>query len=262
MEFKLNIGKNSLKNGSVSNADLAAQRNSINEALARFGIAESDPVYVRPHGRLLFGLDLTASREPSLMQARLATASMFKAVAAIGNIKVKFAWYRGEHECKVGRWHDDAEFLCRSMRNLACESGCTQIGRILRLALSESEKLSALVFVGDHCHDELEALPELARELGRKSIPIFIFHECKDNDRQAIESKPMFKKLAELSSGAYVNFKPNSGKVLRELLSNVAVFSAAGSEGFKRMPFAWTKEARNLQGQLRSMLGDGESTKR
>jgi hypothetical protein len=242
MEFKLNIGKNSLKNGSVSNADLAAQRNSINEALARFGIAESDPVYVRPHGRLLFGLDLTASREPSLMQARLATASMFKAVAAIGTIKVKF--------------------LCRSMRNLACESGCTQIGRILRLALSESEKLSALVFVGDHCHDELEALPELARELGRKSIPIFIFHECKDNDRQAIESKPMFKKLAELSSGAYVNFKPNSGKVLRELLSNVAVFSAAGSEGFKRMPFAWTKEARNLQGQLRSMLGDGESTKR
>ncbi|WP_263356136.1 hypothetical protein [Acidicapsa ligni] len=261
MNSTLNIAKKPNEIGAVSTVDLGMQRQQMNDALARFGIAESHSVYARPRGRLLFGLDLTASREESLEQARIATASMFKAVAAIGNIKVKLAWYRGEDECKVGRWHDGSEFLCQSIRNLGCESGCTQIGRILRLALTETEKLSALVFVGDHCHDELDALPGLAKELGNKSVPIFIFHECRDGDKEARKSKPMFKTLAELSGGVYVEFKPNSGRVLRELLSNVAVFSAGGLESIKELPVAWTREARNLQGQLRLMLGNSGSRK-
>jgi hypothetical protein len=259
MGIGLNVTKKPEQRGSLTNADLGIQRQAMNDALARFGISYDPTPQIRASGHLLFGLDLTASREESLRQARIATASMFETVAAIGNIRVKLAWYRGKDECKVGRWHDDAEFLCRSMRNLACESGCTQIGRILRLALAMNEKLSALVFVGDHCHDELDALPGLAGELRKKSIPIFIFHECRDNDRQAIDSKPMFKKLAELSGGAYVEFKPNSGKVLRELMSSVGAFSAEGSEGVKRMPKASTKEARHLQGQLGLMLGTGGS---
>ena len=40
-------------------------------------------------------------------------------------------------------------------------------------------------------------------------------------------------------------------------MSSVAAFSAKGSEGVKRMPKASTKEARNLQGQLGLMLGNG-----
>lgn len=254
MESIRNITKTSSEGAALSSADLVMQRQQMNDALARFGIGYDPLPQERTVGHLIFGLDLTASREESLKQARIATASMFEAVAAIGNIRVKLAWYRGDHECKVGRWHDDAEFLCRSMRNLACESGCTQIGKILRLALSESEKLSALVFIGDHCHDELDMLPGLAGELGKKTIPVFIFHECRDNDRQAIDSKPMFRKLAELSGGAYVEFGPGSGSALQEALTTLAAFAVGGME---RIALPRTAEALNLQGQLRQMLGNG-----
>jgi hypothetical protein len=56
--------------------------------------------------------------------------------------------------------------------------------------------------------------------------------------------------MAEISGGVYVEFKPDSGAVLREVLSSVAAFAAGGSEAVKQVGRAVTPEARQLQNRL------------
>ena len=184
---------------------------------------------------------------------------MFDTIKAIGAVAVKLVYYRGTNECRESQWHDDPATLGRSMLTLSCEVGQTQIARLLRLVLAEKGKLSGVVFVGDHCEDDADELLGLAQTLGRKSIPLFLFHECADHDKRSLAAKPIFKRMAEMSGGVYVEFKPDSGNVLREMLANVAAFSAAGVEGVRRIALAETPEARELQGRLLLGAGDGGS---
>jgi len=119
---------------------LNAERLRMNEALARLGETEKR-METRRTGRLVFGLDLTGSREPGLKQARLATAAMFDAIRNFGSIEVKLVYYRGTKECRESPWCADAEVLRRSMLKLSCERGGTQIAKLLRLAGAQSENL-------------------------------------------------------------------------------------------------------------------------
>jgi hypothetical protein len=245
-----------LRNGESA---LDAERRLMNEALGRLGKGESRRLGKRAAGRLIFGLDLTGSREPALKQARIATAAMFDAIKAIGTIELKLAYYRGTGECRESQWYADADILRRSMLQLSCETGNTQIAKLLRLALAQTETIPAFVFVGDHCEENPEVLMGLAQMLRAHAVPLFMFHECDDHDQRSLRAKPLFRRMAELSGGMYVEFKPDSSETLRELLSNVAAFSAAGVEGVKRMALPRTSEARQLQGSLRLRLGDGNT---
>ena len=244
------------------NNQLALRRNGhisddarrIEEALARLGGGEEKETR---RGRLIVALDLTGSREHSLHQARIATAAMFDAIKTLGAVAVKLVYYRGENECRASAWHDDAKILSEAMRGLSCESGETQIAKVLRLALAETETLCGVVFVGDHSEDRPGELRELAGALGAKSIPLFVFHECADDDRRSLKAKPVFKRMAEASGGVYCEFKPDSGAVLREMLSAVAAFGAGGIEGVKQVPQVTTAQARQLRARL--LLGPPEA---
>jgi hypothetical protein len=243
-----------LRNGEIA---LEAERRRMSEALARLGKTDE-----RRAGRLIFGLDLTGSREAGLKQARIATAAMFEAIRTFGSIEVKLVYYRGTSECRESQWCADADVLRRSMLTLSCARGNTQIARLLARVLSEREKLSAVVFVGDHCEDNHEELLRLAELLRGKAIPLFVFHECDDHDQWSLNAKPLFRRMAAISGGVYVEFKPGSGETLKELLRNVAAFSAAGVEGLNRMALPKTAEARQLREGLRLMLGAGGSKAR
>ncbi len=226
----------------------------MNAALERLGQSGKTPSLAsRRTGRLIVALDLTGSRAESLKQARKATAAMFDAIRSIGAVAVRLAYYRGSCECKAGAWHDDAEKVCRSMLSLSCESGETQIARVLRLALAEKEKLSGVVFIVDHCEEYPEELLALAETLGIRSLPLFIFHECADRDAWSLQAKPLFQRMAKLSGGVYVEFRPDSGAVLKELLSNVAALSAGGVQAVERMAMPTSSAARQLRGSLLSL---------
>ena len=134
-------------------------------------------------GRLLFGIDLTQSREHSLKRARLATAAMFQTVKAVGAVALRLIYFRGQDECRESPWFDDPEKLSQAMCRLSCESGYTQIMRVLLLALTEDETISGLVYVGDACEESPERLIELSRMLGKKSIPDL---SCSTNARIAM----------------------------------------------------------------------------
>ena len=177
------------------------------EALARLGQAETSaalkpslPPIRRDPARLIFTLDLTSSREHSLQPARIAIAGMFDAIKSFGAAFVKMVYYRGANECQASAWHADPEILIQSMR-LGCEAGVTQIARVLRLALLEPEKISGVVLVGDHCEEISGELMDLAKSLGQRSRPLYIFHECADHDLRSLRAKPLFKGMAEISGG-------------------------------------------------------------
>jgi hypothetical protein len=228
---------------------LETERRLMSEALARLGETERRRE-ARRTGRVVFGLDLTGSREAGLKQARTATAAMFDAIRNFGSIEVKLVYYRGTNECRESSWHTDADVLRRSMLKLSCERGNTQIAKLLRLVLGQGEKPSAVVFVGDHCEENPEELLGLAETLRDKSIPLFVFHECDDHDQWSLKAKPLFRRMAEISGGVYVEFRPDSGQALGELLPSIAAFSVAGAEGVQRLAVPVTPEAKHLRSRL------------
>lgn len=246
---------------SLRNGNLSPAARAIEAALARIKGRKSETKTAVPQGKaahLLFALDLTASREHTLADARIAIATMFGALAEINaGIAVRLAYFRGWSECRASGWHSDPEILTRAIASLSCSIGYTQIEKILQLALEQDEKLRALVYVGDACEEKPGKLMSLAARL---PCPIFVFHDLAGNDPDAVErAEPLFRRMAEVTGGAYSPFGEGSAAALRELLSTVAAFSAGGVETLKQVAQAKTPEARQLQARL--LLGPGAGAK-
>ena len=124
----------------------------------------------------------------------------------------------------------------------------------------KKQKLSGVVFIGDHCEERPEQLLALAETLGTRSLPLFIFHECADHDAWSLQAKPLFERMAKLSGGVYVEFKPDSGAVLKELLSGIAALSVGGVKAVERMALPTTSEGRQLRGTIAAWLREMGST--
>ncbi len=185
-----------------------------------------------PRGRLLFAMDATASREPSWDQAARIQGEMFRAAEAVGGLGVQLAFYRGFDEFKVSRWTGDAVEMTRLMGSVVCLAGETQIRKVLRHAVNETQttRVNAMVFVGDACEEDIDRVVQAAGELGLLGVPAFMFHEGHDPAAEFA-----FREIAKLTRGAYVRFDAGSAAMLRDLLSAVAVFAAGGSEALARL---------------------------
>ena len=110
---------------------------------------------------------------------------------------------------------------------ITCESGNTQIEKILNHALRENgrQKVQALVFVGDAMEEDRAALYAIARELGQRGVPVFLFQEADDP-----KASQTFGEIARLTGGAHCHFSPGAARELAELLRAVAAYAAGGRE--------------------------------
>jgi hypothetical protein len=111
-----------------------------------------------------------------------------------------------------------------------CLAGQTQIAKVLRHAIAESEKkrVNALIFVGDCVEESVDGLCGLAGKLGLLGVPLFIFHE--GGEASAAQA---FRQMARLTRGAYCPFDAGSAAQLSELLAAVAVFAAGGRKALE-----------------------------
>jgi hypothetical protein len=200
-------------------------------------------------GRLIIGLDATASREPTWDLACRIQGEMFEATAALGGLDIQLVFYRGYNECKSSRWVTSAAELHLLMRSVRCLGGRTQIAKILDHAIRESQahRIGALVFVGDAMEEGADQLCHLAGELGRLGAPVFMFHE--GNDRIAAST---FKQIATLSNGAYVPFDSTSAERLKILLAAVAVYASGGYAALESYAKKQGGEVLRLAHQMRS----------
>ncbi|NQU58362.1 MAG: VWA domain-containing protein, partial [Rhodospirillales bacterium] len=176
-------------------------------------------------GRLIFGMDATASRQPMWDRAARIQGEMFSETAALGGLDLQLAYYRGFGEFKASNWLGDGDKLLKLMSTVFCLAGETQIGKLLQHAIHETakEKVNALVFIGDCVEEDIDKLGALAGELGILGLPVFMFQEGDD----AVATFA-FQQIAKLTGGACCRFDGTSAQVLRDLLSAVAVFAAGG----------------------------------
>jgi hypothetical protein len=180
-------------------------------------------------GRLLFGMDATASREPTWDHACSIQGEMFVAADTLGGLDVRLAFYRGFDELKVSRWTSDGRELARLMGAVRCLAGRTQIGRLLHYAGDQrrDSRLDAVVFVGDCCEEDVDQVGHEAGQLGLLGLPVFVFQEGQDRVASRI-----FPRIAKLTRGAYCKFDRNSPDQLKRLLGAVAAYAAGGREAF------------------------------
>jgi hypothetical protein len=152
-------------------------------------------------------------------------AEMFKETEALGGLEVQLIYYRGFGECKASPWVAESAKLLRFMTGVFCLAGRTQLGKVLKRAVKETQqrKVAAVVFVGDAMEEDLDHLGHLAGELGLLGVPCFMFHEGGDP-----VARRAFQQIARLSGGAFCTFDAASARQLRELLAAVAVFAAGG----------------------------------
>jgi hypothetical protein len=143
----------------MNNIQKTSSRAEVEAFLAR---AKSVTIEGAGHGRLVFGLDATASRQPTWDQACHLQAQMPQEVAT-GGLEIQLIYYRGLSECRASPWVADARRLGELMSRIRCVTGTTQLGKILAHAQREndSKKVGALVFVGDALRNRstLYALP-------------------------------------------------------------------------------------------------------
>lgn len=176
-------------------------------------------------GRLIFGMDATASRQPSWDRASHLQNQMFLQTGALGGLDVQLVFFRGFSECKASPWVSDSAKLVHYMGRVTCRGGYTQISRILKHCIAETKRrrVNALVYVGDCMEEKVDDLAQLAGELGVLGVPCFVFQEGAEP-----QARMAFRQIAQLSGGAYCSFDANSARSLRDLLSAVAVYAAGG----------------------------------
>ncbi len=199
-------------------------------------------------GRLLFAMDATASREPSWDQACHLQAEMFQATDGLGGLEVQLAFFRGFGECKSSPWVSTSGELVRRMTKVRCLGGRTQIGKILRHTIRETQarRVNALVFVGDSFEEEIDEVCDLAGELGVRGVPAFLFQEGNDSI-----ANMAFRQIAKVTGGAHCNFSISSAQQLRDLLSAVAVFAAGGREALEDYSGKTGGAAKQITNQMR-----------
>jgi hypothetical protein len=190
------------------------------------------PVVNNPgeRGRLVFAMDATASRQPAWDNACQIQGDMFLETDKLGGLEIQLCFYRGYAEFNHSPWYTSGSELLKRMSSVFCLGGLTQIRKVLKHALKETKtrKVHALVFVGDCVEENVDALCDLAGQLGVLNVPVFLFHEGGE-----VRAASAFSQIATLSGGACCPFDAGSASQLKELLSAVAVYAAGGREALE-----------------------------
>ena len=234
----------------AGNDKLPTARSDESEIAAFLGALERAPRPTGRQGRLIFGLDATASRERTWDRACHIQAEMFRETASLGGLSMQLAYYRGFGELHATPWTSDSAALTRHMTGVTCLGGRTQIARLLRHAGRETrkEKVDAMVFVGDCVEDDVDEMCHVAGKLGLVGLPVFVFHEIGDP-----AARPALQQVARLSGGAYCPFDERSAARLSALLRAVAVYAAGGRRALEHYGRERPSEAlRLLTSQLRT----------
>ena len=199
-------------------------------------------------GRIMFAMDATASREPSWDQACHLQSEMFLEALNIGKLEVQLAYFRGYGEFRATKWLSNSKSLLNSMLQVRCLGGQTQIEKVLKQALKETQqrKVQAVIIIGDAFEEDIDIVSHAAGELGMLGVPVFCFHE--GNDPLA---KIGFNQIAKLTKGAYCSFNSNSANQLRELLKAVAIFAVGGLKELQSYSKAKKGEALKLSNQIK-----------
>jgi hypothetical protein len=233
-----------------SETKLPSKKSSEADVTAFLSKVAATPVSKRAgeRGRLIFALDATASRQPTWDRACQTQGEMFEATTSLGGLEIQLAFYRGFGEFKVSPWTSQSAELLDRMTSVFCLAGETQLRKVLRHAINETDrqKVNALVFVGDCLEEDVDDVGQVAGELGLLGVPAFMFQEGVDP-----VATFAFEQVARLTNGAHCRLDNTSAQTLRDLLSAVAVFAAGGRPALEDLAKRRGGEALRLAHQVK-----------
>ncbi|MDJ0447995.1 VWA domain-containing protein [Methylocystis sp. JR02] len=208
------------------------------------GVAER-----RARGRLIFALDATMSRQPTWDLAQSIQGEMFRTTAAQGGLDVQLVYFRGFRECRASGFVSQGEGLGALMSRISCQAGHTQIGRVLSHALDEtrSERVGALVYIGDAMEEKIDHLAAAAGQMGLLGLKTFMFQEGQD-----AKTRTAFQEIARLSGGAYAAFDLSAPRRLAELFGAAAAYAVGGLPELEKRAGEGEGAARLLLSQMGS----------
>lgn len=194
--------------------------------------ASKTPVTSNSHttGRLVFGMDATASREPCWDTACQIQADMFTETAALGQLQIQLCYYQGYNEFHATAWSKNALQLQQQMTSVYCKAGQTQIQRIFEHTALQTgnQKINALVFIGDCMEESADDVLRTAGKLTLRGIPAFMFQEGYN-----LLAEQTFREISRITRGAYCRFDQSSARQLRALLRAVATYTMGGVQALK-----------------------------
>jgi hypothetical protein len=142
---------------------------------------------------------------------------------AAGPISIKVAYFGQEvappnRPFISTRWAADADDLQALMvhARARCACGCyVNIGDILAEAVREARHgpVQAVVIIGDNFHGSRKEALAHAEQLRAAGTRLFLFRQC---SQKAFPSD-VFRTLAEMTNGAYVEFNPSIERVAERL---------------------------------------------
>jgi hypothetical protein len=140
------------------------------------------------------------------------------------NLEMQLVFFRGG-ECRQTPWVESGDRLGGLMRRVICQTGTTQIGKVLTHCLEQARKgrVDAVVFVGDAFEENIDLLAATANELGSMGVKFFMFQA----DTNA-EAEFAFREIARMTHGAYGRFDAGAPGHLAELLRAVAAYVSGG----------------------------------
>lgn len=196
-------------------------------------------------GRLILALDATMSRQPTWDLACQLQAEMFDAAGKAGGLDMQLVYFRGFGECRASAFVGNAARLKELMVRIDCRGGHTQISKVLRHALRETQRepVQALVYIGDAMEENVDELCDKAGQLGLRRLPVFVFQEGHDP-----VAERAFREIARLSGGAWFRFDQSSAAELARLLTSIAVYASGGHAALEARG---TAEDRLLLGHLK-----------
>lgn len=181
-------------------------------------------VSTESEGRIIFGVDATASRQMTWDRAKVEQAKMF---AQTHGVKMQLVYFRGSDnfpdalgngaECQHSGWATNPATLKRLMDKVECRAGETQIERLLRhvAKANKDHPVAALMYVGDMCEEVHATVLEAARAA---KVRCFMFQEGTD-----YRTAELFRSIADVTGGAYASF--GSGADMGALMTVVAQYA-------------------------------------
>lgn len=190
-----------------------------------------DPV-VQSRPRLVFGIDMTASRQPSIEPAKQLQDVVLRTLP--GELEVALAAHGGEQVHTFTPFTSNPQRLRDLAAGLRCRGGQTRLLEILRRALKQ-RGVRCVVYVGDMFEESSSAAAEIAAELAERKIRVIVLHDtslrCESGDAGSYDAAgAVFGMLAARTGGAVLPFDISALEELAKLLEAVAVLAVGGTE--------------------------------
>ncbi len=203
--------------------DVTNVRTSVEQFVSAAAGAKSPAL--RTTHRLVFGIDATASRQPTWDLACELHDELFREAARLGNIAIQLCYFRGQGEFVTSGWTTTPAELHERMASVLCRGGHTQLNRLLTHTAEEAARhpLKALVFIGDCFEENPSQAINIAGQLALRGVPAFLFQEGSDPTAAKV-----FAAIASITRGAHVAFDSASPDALRRLLGAVARYAVGG----------------------------------